>query len=53
MSEIISNTIDINNSVPLTTKETLVQKLKNKIGGSPFAGKNIFRSEKKSKYLIY
>ena len=52
MSEIISNTIDIDTNVPLTTKEGLLQKLKNKIGGSPFVGKNIFRDKKKSKYLI-
>ena len=47
MSEIISNTIDIDTNVPLTTKEGLLQKLKNKIGGSPFVGKNIFRDKKK------
>ena len=52
MSEIISNTIDINNDVSLSTKERIIQKIKNKIGGSPFPGKNIFRNEKKSKYLI-
>ena len=52
MSEIISNTIEINPDVPLSTKESLIQKLKNKIGGSPFVGKNIFRDEKKSKHLM-
>ena len=52
MSEIISNTIEINSDVSLSTKEGIVQKIKNKIGGSPFASKNIFRSEKKSKYLM-
>lgn len=52
MSEIISNTIDIETDIPLSTKKSLIEKLKNKIGGSPFPGKNIFKDEKKSKYLI-